>query len=200
MGFGVWGLGFGPPVPAPPLVEEGDDDGVERGLQLIGALSFEPEGGAFAERFADATAGLGAEERRLVGRGSYLVNSISDCGNCHTDGNGDGGFDSGLLPGSFNVNVEAYMAGGVNIGVFSGFSFPVLSRNLTPHPGSGLRKTQEEFEQIMRWGVDFKRPGGSLRVEPHFPAEFRFSEDDLKAVYAFLTAIPAIDKSIEIVE
>ena len=71
------------------------------------------------------------------------------------------------------------LAGGVNIGIFSGFSFPVLSRNLTPHEGSGLRKDEDEFFEIMLWGVDFARPGGSLRIEPHFPSEFRFTDDDL---------------------
>lgn len=189
-----------PPVPAPLLVEEGDPDGVERGLQLVGILSLTPEGEAFAAGFAAATEAMSAELRSKVGRGAYLVNAISDCGNCHTDGVEDGAFDSGLLPQSFNTNIAGYLAGGVNIGIFSGFSFPVLSRNLTPHEESGLRKDEGEFFEIMRWGVDFARPGGSLRVEPHFPAEFRFIDDDLSAVYAFLNAIPPIDKKIEIVE
>jgi mono/diheme cytochrome c family protein len=189
-----------PPVPAPPLIESGDPQGVERGLEIPALLSLLPEGADFAADFAAATADLSAERRDQVGRGSYLLNALANCGNCHTDGVEDGNFDSGLLPGSLNTNLASYLAGGVNIGVFSRFSFPVFSRNLTPHSEHGLKKTEEEFIQIMQWGVDFRRPGGSLRVGPHFPVDYRMTESDLKAIYAYLSYIPAVDKPIEIVE
>ena len=51
----------------------------------------------------------------------------------------------------------------------------------------------------MRFGADFRRPQGTtLRVEPHFPAGFRLTLDDLKAIYAYLRAIPAVVNPIDI--
>jgi hypothetical protein len=50
----------------------------------------------------------------------------------------------------------------------------------------------------MRFGADFRRPGSSLRSPDHFPAAFQMTLDDLKAVYAYLQAIPAVVKAVAI--
>ena len=71
--------------------------------------------------------------------------------------------------------------------------------NLTPEPSTGLFLTEEQFIQVLRFGADFRRPqGSSLRVPPHFPVEYRLTLDDLKAVYAYLRAIPAVVNPIVI--
>jgi hypothetical protein len=101
---------------------------------------------------------------------------------------------------TLDVNTESYLAGGVNLGALFRLPFAVFSRNLTPHPEAGLEVTESEFIEVMRLGADFRRPGGSLRVTPHFPAEFRMTLEDLQSVYAYLRSIPAIDKTIEISE
>ncbi|MBT5753278.1 MAG: hypothetical protein HOI33_11320 [Rhodospirillaceae bacterium] len=189
----VMGFPF-PPIPGPTL----SDDDIERGLQIPEIFSAGPEGDSFAASFAATIGGLNADERTQVGRGSYLLNAIADCSNCHTDGLPDGGFDGGLLPGTVSVNAATYLGGGVNVGFVFGLTFPVFTRNLTPHPETGLELTQEEFVDVMRFGADFRRPGGSLRVQPHFPAEFRMTLEDIHAIYAYLQAIPAVNQEVTI--
>jgi hypothetical protein len=52
----------------------------------------------------------------------------------------------------------------------------------------------------MRFGVDFRRqPGGALRTPPHFPTEYHLTLDDLKAIFAYLRAIPTVTNRVEIV-
>lgn len=189
-----------PPVPPPPLSDETNDpNGVERGLSLINTFASGPDAEAFAAQFNAKVNALSSAERAKVGRGSYLVNTLADCSNCHTDGIPDGNFDSGLIPGTFDVNTTRYLAGGVNLGPLLGAPFEIFSRNLTPHQETGLTLTEEQFVQVMRFGADFRRPNGSLRTNPHFPAEFRMTTDDFLSLYAFLQTVPAIQNEVTII-
>jgi hypothetical protein len=106
-------------------------------------------------------------------------------------------FDSGLLPGTVDVNTAAYLAGGVNIGLL--FGFDLFSRNLTPAPTTGMFLTEEQFLEAVRFGADFRRPNGSLRIVPHFPVEFRLTIDDFKAIYAYLRVIPSVENAVNII-
>jgi hypothetical protein len=199
---------FTPPFPLPPVpfpaIGDGDPvndpDSAELGLripQFFSSAANDPHVDTFLMQFADAIARLTPQERAQVGRGSYLVNANAGCNSCHTDGNGDGNFDEGFLPGSVDVNTAAYLAGGVDLGVFFGTRF--FSRNLTPEPSTGLFLSQEQFFQTLQFGADFRRPGGSLRIPPHFPVSLRFTRDDLQAIYAYLRVIPPIVNAVEIV-
>jgi hypothetical protein len=76
----------------------------------------------------------------------------------------------------------------------------LFSRNLTPDPRTGLSLSQEQFSETLQFGADFRRRGNSLRVPPHFPVEIHFTQDDLRAVYAYLRAIPAVRHKVEIVQ
>jgi mono/diheme cytochrome c family protein len=194
-----------PPVPFPPIGDgdpEHDPDNSAQGLripQFFSSATTDPHFNTFLSQFNATVARLTPVEQARVGRGSYLVNAAADCGSCHTDGNSDGSFDGGLLPDTVDVNTAAYVAGGVDIGFITGIGMRILSRNLTPDPSTGLFLSQEQFLQTLQFGVDFRRPGHSLRVVPHFPAEFHFTQDDLQAVYAYLRAIPAVQHEVEIV-
>ena len=125
------------------------------------------------------------------------------CNDCYTDGNGDGAFDVGLIPDTVDVNTAAYLAGGVDVGTAFGLPIaPLFSRNLTPATGDGsggLFLTETEFIQVMRFGADFRRPGGSLRVAPHFPVGYRLTLDDWQAVFAYLRTIPTVRNPVDIV-
>ncbi len=190
-----------PPVPFPPI---GDGDPIndpnhaERGLLIPQFFSSGPEADAFVAQFNAVVDGLTPAARAQVGRGSYLVNAIAGCNSCHTDGAGDGNFDNGLIPRTVDVNTALYLAGGVNLAPFIGLDAPLLSRNLTPHPDTGLFLTEAAFIQTLRFGADFRRPGGSLRLEPHFPVEFQFILDDLQAIFAYLQIIPAVRNDVTI--
>jgi len=178
-----------PPVPFPPLGDidpANDPINAQRGLLIPQFFSSGPEAQTFVTQFNAAVASLTPDAQAQVGRGSYLVNAIAACNDCHTAPPG------GLIPMTMDVNTAAYLAGGVDIGSLLGLQ-PIFARNLTPDPGTGLFLTEEQFIQTMRFAADFRRPpGSSLRIPPHFPVDFRLTLDDLKAVYAYLRAIPAV--------
>lgn len=129
--------------------------------------------------FAISVAGLSPEQAELVGLGSYLVNVVAQCGRCHDGGDAEG-----------NV---LHLAGGRRFELPDGEV--VTSRNLTPHPTSGLLLSPELFAEVMQTGKDL-RQGGTLRVMP-FPTFRWMSPDDLAAIYAYLRVIPAVDQVIE---
>lgn len=187
-----------PPLPAPALMDtpvEDDPEHSARGLLLPSVLSTGAAADAFAAQIAAVVARLRPAEQQQVGRGSYLMNAIAACGDCHTSGDGSEHFSGPFLPGTVDINTAAYLAGGVDIGRLVGLG-RLLARNLTPEPGTGLLLSEEQFVQTLQFGADFRRPGGSLRVLPHFPTEYHMTLDDLQAMYAYLRVIPPVVRSI----
>jgi mono/diheme cytochrome c family protein len=130
-------------------------------------------------------AGLSGDQIEQVGQGSYLVNAVGDCNSCHTS------------------DPTKFLAGGV---VFGGpmAPFTVTTRNLTPDPTSGLPAdihNVDQFVNALRTGADYHgvadggTPTQTLLVMPW--AAFRWmSTPDLKAIYAYLSAIPAVSNAI----
>ena len=189
------------PIPYPDELGDGDvvSDPLnsERGLQIPQFFSSGPQAIVFLNQFKALVTQLGQEERAKAGRGSYLVNALGRCSACHTDGNGDGKFDTGFIPQTIDLNTTNYLAGGVNVGAFTGLEF-LASRNLTPDSDTGLDLTEHEFVSVLRFGADFQRPNGSLRLAPHFPVEFHHTRDDLAAMYTYLRTIPPVTNEVEI--
>jgi hypothetical protein len=108
-----------------------------------------------------------------IGQGSYLVNAVIDCSGCHSSPAG-------------------YLAGGNKFP----FAVPgdtgdyVVSRNLTPDP-TGLMLSEADFITALTTGRDFSTSNGVLIVMPW--VNFRWMHtDDLKAIYAYLKAIPPV--------
>lgn len=119
--------------------------------------------------------GLTSAQVELVGQGSYLVNAVADCSSCHDKQGMDGG--------------RRYLAGGQRFTLPAAQGTEVYARNLTPDQNSGLTLTEDQFLLIMQTGTDKKNPSSSLLVMPWF--EYRWmTADDLKAVFAYLKAIP----------
>ena len=197
---------FAPPFPFAPIplpaIGDGDTDAglmnAERGLLIPQLFSEGPDADAFAAHVNDQAQAADAETRQRIGRGSYLVNAIAACTDCHTDGSGDGNFDAGLLPMTVHVNTAAYLAGGVDMGPFSAME-TLWSRNITPDATTGMDLTEEQFIQAMMFGADFSRPGGSLRIRPHFPAHYIMTLSDFRAIYTYLRSIPAVINDVEII-
>jgi hypothetical protein len=154
----------------------------------------------------------------LVGLGAYLVNAAADCSGCHSfprflslgDAAGSNpAFNdpylgkpldqstSGQLRANFNIN--HYLAGGR---CFGGF----MARNITPDAsGRPLGLTEREFVKVMRTGEDIAceknpadpicalgTPGANEAVlqTMSWPTYHSMTDTDLKAIYAFLSAIP----------
>ena len=154
----------------------------------------------------------------LVGLGAYLVNAAADCSGCHSfprflslgDAAGSNpAFNdpylgkpldqstSGQLRANFNIN--HYLAGGR---CFGGF----MARNITPDAsGRPLGLTEQEFIKMMRTGEDIAceknpadpicalgTPGANDAVlqTMSWPTYHSMTDTDLKAIYAYLSAIP----------
>jgi hypothetical protein len=119
----------------------------------------------------------------LVGLGSYLVNAVGGCNDCHTH--------PSYLPGGdpFQgeppiINAEQYLTGGRQFG-------PITSPNLTPDKdGRPAGLTLEEFKYLIRTGHDPDEPDEILQVMP-WPVYANMTSNDLRAIYEFLRAIPA---------
>ena len=139
---------------------------------------------------------LAGKNRSLVGLGSYLVNGPADCTGCHTGPTPPGLFLPGGSPfmGQTElINTARYLGGGNAFG-------PFISRNLTPdRNGLPAGLTFEQFEQVIRFGTDFKAipphvPSnpGLLQVMP-WPAHRNSTDRHLRAIYEYLSAIPCIE-------
>ncbi len=137
---------------------------------------------------------LAGKNRALVGLGSYLVNAVGDCNGCHAGPAGEYATGGDPFQGEPKVvNPAAYLAGGTPL--FGPFFLP---RNLTPdktgRPEGGA--TYEEFHAIIRTGIDPDQAhpqfGPYLQVMP-WPAFQDMTENDLRAIYEYLSAIPCIE-------
>jgi hypothetical protein len=128
---------------------------------------------------------LRGKNRALVGIGSYLVNAVSECNDCHTrpyyqlGGNPFKGQPE-------RINTQNYLTGGNEFG-------PFTSRNLTPDAhGLPAGLTLDEFVHLMRTGETDDHPalGPVLQVMP-WPTFRKMTDRDLHAIYEFLRAIPS---------
>lgn len=138
---------------------------------------------------------LQGRNRDLVGMGSYLVNAVGGCNDCHTWPSYAPGGDP-FLGQPEMINAAIYLAGGRIFG-------PFVSRNLTPDPVNGMPAglTFEEFLEVMRTGKDEDQvppyvpgPGPDndlLQVMP-WPVIGNMSDRDLRAIYEYLSAIPSL--------
>jgi hypothetical protein len=114
---------------------------------------------------------LAGKDRDLVGLGSYLVNAVASCNDCHTAG-GPPNFNyaAGFNPyfgQRKRTDPTTYLAGGTDFGPalppgsyapgYGSYLGPdIVSRNLTPDK-TGLPEgghTYEQFVEILRTGID----------------------------------------------
>jgi hypothetical protein len=123
----------------------------------------------------------------VVGLGSYLVNAVGGCNDCHSNpAYADGGDPH--LGQPEKANTANFLAGAAFFG-------PFVSRNITPDADTGLPAglTFRQFKKELRTGVDLKalNPEISplLQVMP-WPVYGKMGDRDLQAIYEYLKAIP----------
>ena len=127
-------------------------------------------------------------DRSQVGLGSYLVNAVGGCNDCHTAP------PYTMDPYAFlgapkQVNVGCYLAGGQEFG-------PFVSRDITPwEQGKPAGLTFRQFLHVMRTGEDPDRPGQLLQVMP-WPVYQTMTDGDLRAMYEYLSTVPAVAANI----
>lgn len=158
---------------------------------------------------------LAGKNRALVGLGSYIVNAVSECNGCHSAGP-QTEFVRGFNPyfgQPKKFNPATYLGGGRDFGPFPGptSAVHIVTRNLTPDKtGRAIGGASfSEFVEIMRHGTDFDHlhptcsatvttnclpppfRGDLLQIMP-WPAYQDMTDNDLRAIYEYLSSIPCI--------
>ena len=158
---------------------------------------------------------LHGRDTALIGIGSYIVNALAGCNDCHSAGT-----PTQFVPGGNpffgqrppKTNPAVYLGGGRDFGSLTPGSPHIISRNLTPdksgRPIGG--DTFAEFLHTMRTGTDPDHvhptcsatsqgpclpppfDGELLQIMP-WPVFRNLSTRDLLAVYEYLSAIPCVE-------
>lgn len=165
-------------------------------------------------RIAPVPLNLKGRNRALVGVGSYIVNAQGDCNGCHSP---DPSVE--FLPGGVpyfgqsptKINPAVYLSGGRDFGPLIPGSAHIVSRNLTPDK-TGLPEggaSLQEFLNSLQHGVDADHlhptcvgppnagcipapfDGSKLQIMP-WPIYQNMMDNDLRAIYEYLSAIPCI--------
>jgi mono/diheme cytochrome c family protein len=118
----------------------------------------------------------------LLERGAYLMNGIVACGNCHNTRGPKGRFVEGME-----------LAGGL---VVAEEPFTARVPNITPDMATGIGAWSEaEIITAIREGT---RPDGSLIGPPMPFSQYRnMSDNDVKAIVAYLRQVPAVTHKVE---
>ncbi len=122
-----------------------------------------------------------AQAETLLERGTYLVQGIVACGNCHTPQGPDGPVEGMELAGQFLIEVEG--------------AFTAYAPNITPDRETGIGNwTDEQIATVIREG---RRPDGSI-VGPPMPIELYrdISDRDVAAIVAYLRTVPPVRNGV----
>lgn len=115
-----------------------------------------------------------------VERGRYLVENVAMCGACH-DGREGGNLAMPVLP-------DRKLAGGA---MLEEPDFSIYIPNITNDPETGIGKwTDDELIRAIRDGV--KPDGSFLFPAMPFSAYQHMSDEDVRAVVAYLRSAPAV--------
>ncbi len=154
-------------------------------------------GGSDSNRYGDSRVRIGFDvapvplnlegrSHAQVGLGSYLVNAVAGCNDCHTCPSYASGHNPYKGEPKPWINGTNYLAGGVPFG-------PFHSANITPDEnGQPAGLTLQQFINTLRTGHDpHPEPNQPplLQVMP-WPVFQNMSDDDLQAIYAYLSSIP----------
>jgi len=184
---------------------------------MAGQTTFDPVKVKQGIAIAPVPLNMSGKDPNYVGYGSYLVNAIGDCNTCHSDGTATQ-FVKGGNPyfGQHAMeNPATYLGGGRDFGQFPATApnLPhIISRNLTPDftgmPVGG--DTLAQFMLIIRTGVDMDHvhptctgapngvcvpapfDGNLLQIMP-WPSYSNMTDDDLTAIYTYLSAVPCVE-------
>ena len=117
----------------------------------------------------------------MAKRGAYLVNGPAACANCHTPRNPD-----------FSLMAGKNLAGGFHL---VDPAFDVYSANITPDKETGIGTwSDEQIIRAIRQGIDDE---GKIIFPPMpVPTYNNMSDDDVKAIVAYLHTIPAVHNEV----
>jgi hypothetical protein len=186
--------------------------GMRKGVMaLVAALVLSAGGLAFAAKDKAAKGKDAKAKDDPVARGAYLVH-IGGCNDCHTPWvfNKDlgmpapdmtrmlSGHPAGTPDSATKLNPKTDIA--VIGSTFTSFTLPfgvVYAANLTPDKETGMGNwTEEMFTKSMRTGMHMGEAGRPIMPPMPWPAVRAMTDDDLKAVYAFLKTIPPVNNPV----
>ena len=127
-----------------------------------------------------AMANAASAESAAVKRGSYLVNTIMTCGNCHTPKGPTGDIKEKVFSG---------------FAVFDEPPFKVTASNITQDKETGIGKySAAQIKNVLRTGI---RPNGSPLAEI-MPTSFYeiLTPSDLNAIVAYLRTLKPISNQV----
>jgi hypothetical protein len=151
-------------------------------LASLGQTATADDRGDIGRRIAPVPLNLEGANRSLVFLGSYLVNAVGGCNDCHTNPSYVPGHNP-FLGEEELINAAHYLAGGRSFGP------GIVSANITPDEnGKPAGLTRDEFIQVIRTGHD-PEDDHILQVMP-WPVYGKMTDHDLKAIYEYLRAIP----------
>jgi mono/diheme cytochrome c family protein len=136
--------------------------------------------GLFALAALVSLSGAASAQSSLVERGSYLVNTVLTCGNCHTP------------KGPTGDIAERAFSGGLS---WDEPPFKVTAPNITPDKETGIGKyTDEQVKTVLRKGI---KPNG-VPVAMIMPSGFYeiMTDRDMNAVVAYLKTLKPISNTV----
>jgi mono/diheme cytochrome c family protein len=127
--------------------------------------------------------GVAEDNTAFIKRGEYLINGPVACGNCHNARGPDFKFIPGkVLAGGFHI---------VNPGAFD-----VYSANITQDRETGIGEwSDEQIMRAIRQGVD--KEGKVIFPPMPVPTYNNMSDDDVKALVAYLRTVKPISNKVE---
>lgn len=151
-------------------------------------------GKAILSKVLPISLNLQGKNADLAYLGSYIVNAQSACANCHSCPT----YAAGHNPYNGKVkrlNTAGYLAGGVSV---AAGGLVAVSANLTPdNTGKPAGLTRDAFKEVLRTGHDPDVPGALLPVMP-WPFFGMMTDNDLNAVYEYLSAVPPATTPVDI--
>jgi hypothetical protein len=174
---------------------------------LVSSVTVVANNGAGARATATATTAP-APAAEAIARGKYLV-TFGSCHDCHTPFKlGPKGPEPDMSralsghPAALGVPAQPKLPEGwvwAGTGTNTAFAGPwgiSFTANLTPDKNTGLGNwTEEQFIMALRTG---RHEGKGRPILPPMPYPFvgSLNDADLKAVFAYLRSIPAIDNKV----
>jgi len=131
--------------------------------------------------FALAAMPAAAQSAKALARGTYLMDGIVACGNCHVQRDKEG-----------KPLLDRGLSGGM---VFDEEPFKAYASNITPDRETGIGNwTDAQLIKAIREGI---RPDGSV-IGPPMPIMFYrgMSDGDVKAIVAYLRAQPPVKNAV----
>ncbi len=114
-----------------------------------------------------------------VERGAYLVGSVGECADCHTD--------RSMMDGHFT---GPRLAGGTAFTSDSDATMEFVPPNLTPDPRTGRITAWTEDQFVARFRQGRLLPGSPMP----WKAFARMADDDLRAIYRYLHSLTPVER------